>query len=383
MLRRDVLLGAAVLGWAGSPAQAQTPGPAISVPITIFRQKIMFPVTLGGRSVTAIYDSGAARSVLSRAVAETMGLDLGGRGRATGFGGGANLQLARDVDAEIGGAVHRYAQLVVVDLAHLTAPFGREIELIVGVDVFPQRLVDVDVAAGRLSFVERAGWAPPPGTLELVLDNRANNFTTQIVINGVAAQANFDLGAGNALDIGPALAQRLGIARGALPTGQATGIGGDLEVELSSVASVELAGQSFADVPVQLPAAPLPTGDANLGFPLLSRFRIFLDYRRARAWLEPHLGAEARPFERDLAGLRVARARADRLQIVHVGRASPAAVAGLNVGDEIAAIDGVRISEWPQGADVRAWSSGVDGGRSVRLSLADGREAALTLARFY
>lgn len=379
--RRQTLAG--LLALTPGVAWAQTPETPISVPIEIFRQKIMFDVSINGRRLRAVYDSGAARSLLARSVAEDLGLGLGGRGRATGFGGSAELQLARDVDAVIGGATHRFEQLVVVDLASFTAPFGREIEFIVGVDVFPQHVVDVDIAAQRLGFVERGAFAPPPNALELVLDNRANNFTTPILINGERAQANFDLGSGSALDIGPAFARRLGIDRDALATGQANGIGGALEVALTSVQSVALAGQTFADVPLQVTGTPLPTGDANLGFPILSRFRIFIDYRRARAWLEPHAGADAAPFDRDLAGLRMARAQSDRLSISYVGRGSPAAAAGLTTRDEIVAIDGARISDWPAGTDFRAWSHGVEAGRAVRLTLADGRDVSLTLQRFY
>lgn len=381
--RRAALAGLAITS-ALMPqmAWAQGADAPVSVPIEIFRQKIMFAVSVNGRELRAVYDSGAARSLMARSVADELGLDLGGRGRASGFGGSAELQLASNIDVAVGGLTHRYTQLVVVDLSSFTAPFGREIEFIVGVDVFPQHVVDVDVAARRLGFVERARFSPPADALELALDNSANNFTIPISINGRTVRANFDLGSGSALDIGPDLARELGFRRDDLPTGQANGIGGVLEVGLASVPSVGLAGQTFADVPIQVTRTPLPTGRANLGFPILSRFRVYIDYRRERAWLYPRAGSEAPAFERDLAGLRMSRSQHDRLDIVHVGRGGPAAAAGLTLEDQIVAIDGARVADWPAGTDFRAWSHGVDP-RETRLTLADGREIALALQRFY
>jgi predicted aspartyl protease len=387
-----LILAVAASAWlAGVPlaltASAQTADApetaAISAPVEIYRDKIMLTVRINGRDFTAAYDSGAERSVLALSAAEALGLELHGRGAAIGFGGASDLRLASDVEVELGGGAHHFDNLVVVDLAALSALFGRPVDLIIGVDIFPDSVVDIDVGGSALSFFPREGFAPPPDAVPLELDNQRNNFWATIEIGGERARANFDLGDSNALTLGPRLARRLGIDASRLPTAQVNGIGGALEVGLASVPHVRFANEDFADVPVQITTTPLPTGDANLGFPILARFRIFIDFGRERAWLAPRAELVATPFVRNLTGLRLQRSQTDRLEIVHVGRNSPAEAAGLSASDAIVAIDGAAIADWPQGADVHVWARGTEGGAARQLTLADGRTVSLTLTRFY
>lgn len=384
-MRRWFLAVALTLLLAGAPASigARAEPSAISAPIEIYRNKILLTVQIGGRDFTAVYDTGAERSVLAVSAAEALGLDLHGRGAATGFGGASDLRLASDVEVTLGGGAQHFDSLIVVDLAALSAAFGRPIDMILGVDFFRDRVADIDIAGANLNFLPRDEFTPPADAVPLEIDSQHNNFWTIIDIGGERARSNFDLGDSDALTLGPRLAAKLNIDAAHLPTGQVNGIGGALEIGLSSLPAVDFANEEFADVPIHVATSPLPAGDANLGFPILSRFRIFIDFGRSRAWLAPRPDMVAAPFVRNLSGLRLLRDQPDRLQIVHVGRNSPAEAAGLVAGDAIIAIDGAPIAAWPQGTDVHLWTMGTEGGASKQLTLADGRTVALTLARFY
>ncbi|MBI1251807.1 MAG: PDZ domain-containing protein [Alphaproteobacteria bacterium] len=395
MQRFTLVLAAVLAGFAlGSPA-SQRLGPTAAAaeqvaaaeafaPVETYRNKILVIAEINGRPFTAVYDSGAARSALSAQAAEALGLTVAGRATASGFGGDAEVRFARDVEVTLAGRSQTFRRLPVIDYAPLTRSFGRQFDLILGVDLFPDAVTMFDPGARRLSFTPRESFTPPAGAHRLRLTRHRGNYELTMRVNGETARANFDLGAGDALALSHAFAQRIQLDASNRPARLATGIGGDHDLGLASVARAELAGHDFADVPVSLAPDRLPTrADVNLGYALLSRFRLFMDFRRETLWLEPLPGATEAGFERDLAGMTVRRLQPDRLTIAHVSPVGPAHDAGLVAGDEILAVDGAHVADWPQGADVRAWSFGPDAPRAAALTLADGRAVTVSLRRFY
>ena len=74
---------------------------------------------------------------------------------------------------------------------------------------------------------------------------------------------------------------------------------------------------------------------------LVSKFRIFLDYKRERIILEPNDNF-AKPFDRAHAGLAIQAEGKDyrTFRIDEVLEKSPASAAGLQINDVIIAVDG-------------------------------------------
>ena len=102
------------------------------------------------------------------------------------------------------------------------------------------------------------------------------------------------------------------------------------------------------DVPVEILAGALPTGaDINLGTPILFRFDLILDYSRGRAWFTPSATATTAPCTRGLLGVGATRRAPDRLTVTFVSSHGPGHDAGLVVGDQIIAVDGVSIANLP------------------------------------
>ncbi len=361
-------------------AQAQAAAAVQEARFTLYRDKIIVPVIIDGKTFTGVYDSGAERSVLSTAAATDLALDQSGTSRLQGFAGEARGKTVRDLAIAVGGATHTYPVVPVVDLDELSARFGRRLDLILGVDAFPGMVAEVDWQASVLRWTPRAQFRPPEGVAPIRFVVREGLHRTTIAINGKTGRANIDLGSGDALTVSARFAQRA-----AIPTtakGQITGIGGDAIIGLGSAASVAFAGATFTDVPVAHdPGAELVGGaEVNIGLPLLSRFRLYFDYGGERAWLAPAPG-EA-PFARNTVGVRVGRAGPDRLTILFVADASPAHAAGLRGGEEIVAVDGVRVADWGVERDIVSWTRGA-AGTAVRVTLADGRDVPLVHARYY
>jgi membrane-associated protease RseP (regulator of RpoE activity) len=81
----------------------------------------------------------------------------------------------------------------------------------------------------------------------------------------------------------------------------------------------------------------------NIGGPILSRCRVTFDYGRRRVGFER--GDDfARPFEADMSGLGATRSPAG-LAVRAVNPGTPAAEAGLRVGDVVTRLDGRPVAE--------------------------------------
>jgi len=378
-----VLMAFAGLSTSPAPAQTATAQPAThEAAFTLYRDKIIVPVEIGGKTFTGVYDSGAGTSVLSAAAAAQIGAAQSGTARLSGFGGATRGQIARSVEARIGDARHTYAMLPVADLSPFTVRFGRAIDFLIGVDSFPDDVVEVDWAASKLRWTPRAAFRAPAGAVDIKFDRRNGVYRTSVAINGVQASANVDLGSGDALTVSDRLADRAALR--AVSTTQITGIGGDAQVGLGSLTDFALAGAAFRDVPfVREESRMLPGGvDANIGLPLLARYRVFLDYRAEQAWLAPIPERTAPAFARNTTGLRVGRPAPDRLIVLFVSDPSPAKAAGFVGGEEIVALDGVPVSALAPDADPTAWTRAPGEGVLV-LKLADGREVTIARSRFY
>jgi membrane-associated protease RseP (regulator of RpoE activity) len=120
-----------------------------------------------------------------------------------------------------------------------------------------------------------------------------------------------------------------------------------------------------------------PTQMANLGIQFLKQFNVDLDLGHDRVFLAPR--ADVPGFDRDRSGARFD-LEGDKLKAVFVSPHSPAADAGLKMGDEVVAVDGAKIdaslyarSDWTRGP----------AGRIVTLKRTDGTTLKITLADYY
>jgi membrane-associated protease RseP (regulator of RpoE activity) len=117
-----------------------------------------------------------------------------------------------------------------------------------------------------------------------------------------------------------------------------------------------------------------------LGYSFLRHYRLAMDFPRRLLWLDPSSpGHGARPFEYSQPGIQVE--RADRAALVTgVVKGSPAARAGLAVGDTLVRVDGLAADS----ANVIELARALEGrpGTRVRLQLRRGsRDWICTLVR--
>jgi membrane-associated protease RseP (regulator of RpoE activity) len=205
-------------------------------------------------------------------------------------------------------------------------------------------------------------------------------------VDGIAGRFEFDIGASNALVLQRKFVERSGVSVRHPSTlrMKVGGIDGVFEI-----AATRLDGLRIGNNTIERPAAELPLNgssglpiagiDGSIGYKILRQFTITLDYARSELWLEPSAAFGAKTIQWK-TGFQAIKAEGPGFRVIHVASNTPAAGAGIKVGDVITEIDGRPAASIGQ-AQFGDLTRGPDG-TVVRLSLlrdGNSRRAKLTL----
>jgi hypothetical protein len=378
---------------AGAPACAASgdvsfaAGPASPVAFEFFRnQRIVLPVEVNGQPVDALLDSGAGIVTLDKAFAARIGVKPDSAMSIKGAANSVQAGIANGVTIKVGGLTLKNVRVAIIDLSQVAAGLGRPLPLVLGRDAFEAAIVDIDFPGRRIAFHNPAAFSKPAGAVRLPLTETSEKVReVPASVEGAApGPATFDLGSGSPLSISLDYAKAHGLLTDR-PKGQALagGVGGLTVHDMATVRSVRLGTVELKDVPATINRSPteLPATGLNLGMPLLSRFRLIIDYGHDELLLVPNAQAVAAPFRKDRAGLGTMFA-SDRLRVMFVSPGSPAEKAGWKVGEQIKAIDGEVVSPGYYAGPHAAWQSGPRG-HSVELTLDDGSKRRLILDDYF
>lgn len=347
--------------------------------------QMRFTATLDGKPVTAILDTGASHSVLAADYARRTGLRVAQRGAtATAIGGEVARGWAGTTLIEFGGLSRAGGGIDVVELPVRTTG-ERALDIIAGRDLIDRYALDIDYAnrrfrllpSGRLPYVGvqaplRVAQAPLAYVTRLTVAGR--RVEPVIVDTGDGTSLTLSREAWRALPLAPAPPET---------TALAYGVGGAIQLNLSSLPRVALGGLSLDDVEVGIERsggfldAAKSAGRIGMGF--LQRFRVLLDPAAGHMVLAPAASAATPP--RSTTGLQLALEH-QRLTVLHVMRGSPADAGGWKAGETICTVDGTSVATAGAAAGGAGWPFGTPG-RTVALGLCDGSTRTLTLRRFY
>lgn len=350
--------------------------------------QIRFALTLDGRPLTAILDTGVSYSVLARAAADPARVESDGQ--ATAIGGAGNGMVAigwlPTRTLTIGGLTRTGGGVTVADLPALATGSAKAVEMLIGRDAIGGQAIDIDYVAKRFRLLP-SGRLPFVGALTPLSISAARHVyesTLRIGRNRVAPVI-VDTGDGSALTLSAAAARRAGLSRLRSTTTVSFGLAGETVSTLAILPAITIGEQTIRDVETRIePAGGFSEtiGVAGrIGSGLLQNYRVLLDPAAGRMVLKPGPDANQPPL-RSTSGLLVGMER-DRLTVLHVMRGGPAAAAaGWRVGERICRIDGQPIgADYPTSA-LAKWSIGKPG-TVVRLGMCDGTVRMLTLKRFY
>lgn len=335
---------------------------------------------LAGVSVNAILDSGSAASIIGSSLAARLGLHGQEQRTVRGNSGRASVKIVRDVDVMLGRVARRLPFALIADLSAVSSAFGGQLDLILGQDILAGQSIALDFAASRYAFIEQfAGggdWASAP---------LAHGANRELVISGSVAGLPpvpliVDLGSATPLMLSRHYADDHHLLNGR-PQSTAA-LGGVEGVRIATafmIGSTSIAGLAVKAIPSLAVDEWLSTSAVgNIGLPLIAQFDVVLDLAADRLWLRRPVH---RPIEmlKDRSGLGLSVSRA-ALTVIHVAAGSPAAKAGLTVGERITEVNGRpvdtaytrdRLWHWRYDRAGTIVKLGVEGAGIRELRLAD------------
>lgn len=331
----------------------------------------------GGPPLPFILDSGGL-NVLTPAAARRLGLKGEGKQVVYGVGPGtATMALTRVRSLALGQARLDDQRFYILPLPPMVTDRGdREpIAGIIGYEVYRRFVARIDYDRDRLTLTLPAHFdATGAGhALRLRFDGRTPQVRAQV--DGRSGLFLLDTGNAGALQLTAAFADRWKIGfSGTSSASVDAGVGGHSASRSGRIDRLQLAGHVLRRPRATISAARSGVLSSsvlagNIGYDVLSQFRVTLDYPHRRMYLTPgaRFGRAAAP--RGSSGMAAMRVDHAHLQVVAVNAGSPAARAGIKRGDRIDRVDDTAVRHLDL-ATIRAHLRGRPGGR-LRLHVID------------
>ena len=326
------------------------------------RNLIVLPVRLNGHGpYFFILDTGVSTSIITDAgLRDSLNLRLGHQYLVAGVGQDAPLVAFQtdSVRVELGEkrvarAEHLKLLLLSDDILDLSGYVGRPIHGILGADVFRSFAVEVEAEKQLLTLHRPEQFRAPRGRswvqLPLEIEGDRAYINTDVALNDSVAlpmRLILDTGAGHALSLETGSDPRLAVPARRLRSYLGRGLNGDVTGYLGRVKTLQLGRYRIRSLVASFPdeaAVRARVGVArngNIGFELLKRFSVIIDYTHNRLWLRPN-DLFRDPFEHDMCGMELLASGANYRQylIQRVEPGSPAALANLLPQDELISIN--------------------------------------------
>jgi hypothetical protein len=333
------------------PDFAITGGSSTTIPFELLNNHIYVQVKINGRGpFRVLCDTGGA-NIVTPEVAKELGLATEGALQGRGVGEKSeDVALAKVDTLQIGDATLRNQVFAVFPLASFSKVEGVASGGLVGYEIFKRFVVTVDYEGSRLTLtLPEAFDYEGEGT---VVPFKFNEHIPQVEgeIDGIAGKFDIDTGSRASLDLLGPFVEKHGLKAKYAPRLEGVtgwGVGGPVRAAIGRAEVLKL-----GDVTVRAPVTELtlqqkgaftdPYVAGNVGAGVLKRFNIVFDYGRKRMIFEKNANyAKADAFDR--AGMWMNEGEGG-FEVMDVFAGSPAAQAGIRVGDTIVAVDGRPVA---------------------------------------
>jgi hypothetical protein len=254
---------------------------ACSEPLLFYNGRLFVQAAVGGVPTEALLDSGAEATVISPSLARQAKLPEGEKIAIKGSGGSAPAEVVEGAEvAALGQTLHPEA-VVVTDLSDLSSRLvKRPVAMILGREIFDAARLQIDIAGASVAAVPRD---TDPDGVRLPLTGHAGIESVPVEANGIAAEAEFDLGNGSGVLVSRPFANRLHLKTVGHKSGG--GLGGALERDIVRIGRLDVAGKTFRNVEAAVDDQP-NANDFNIGTSILKNFLITTDFSQRAVWLE-------------------------------------------------------------------------------------------------
>jgi len=349
------------------------------VPATSIGPYLQVRGVVNGTPLNLIVDTGAGLTVLTPRAAKASKVTGGAPVRAVGEGGGAvTAKLAKAESIQIGKATVKDEQVVILDLPAELACDG-----LVGYSFLRHFVTSFDYARPSLTFTERAVYRRhvQDEALEMVL--KSNHPHIQGRILGKEGLFVIDTGAGGVLTLYKPFVDA-GSLREKFPprltriTGK--GVGGFVTGDTTTLSEVQFGNFRLDQVPSVLArhtgAGGSKDNAGSIGASILRKFIMTLDYEGRMVFLRKS-SLFGQPYDLDRAGLFLS-FESGKYKVVEVVEGTPAATAGLKVGDELLQVGKMNI-ESAHPLKVRAAFRGEAGSTLKVIVMRQGKRVSTSL----
>jgi hypothetical protein len=317
-----------------------------AVPFTIANGHIYLDVKLNGRGPFRILLDSGGLNVVTPAVARQLGLEVKGELPISGAGEKVeDTGLAKVDRIDVGDAFLERQTFFVFPLDEMAEVEGVPEQGLLGYEVFRRFVARVDYERRQLTLLDAAGFRyEGPGT---VLPFVFNEHIPQVdgEVDGIRGKFDLDTGSRSSLDLMSPFVARHGLVEKLHATPERItgwGVGGPARSRLARLRVLKLGPVEIAGPVTGLSTSKRgfasPDVAGNVGYGVLSRFTVILDYGRQQVILEKN-GRFGRRDDYDKSGLWL-HAGDGAWEVKEVVAGGPGAKAGLAAGDRILAVDG-------------------------------------------
>jgi hypothetical protein len=327
--------------------------PSYRLPFELEGGHLYLNVSLNGTSPRWFaVDSGSKHTIVSQVQAAALGLQSQGNIQVKGVGEQLiPATVMSGVTLTLAGASWDSSDVIAMPASFFSSfqqYLGRDFSGIIGSDFFDRFVVEVDYADQTIRLYEPktyqyqgTGYQIPLKFLkEKPYVNGKIQFASRPPFKGLLL---VDLGSGAALDLNEPLTTEVyqGLSQQRSLPRVTLGVGGEQTIRVARMQSLEM-GDLKIDAPVtaftleQPPRQQKMSG--RIGGQILSQFRVILNYKRKRLILEPQ-APEKTHYDMSGLWLKTKGAPFEHILVDQVYEPSPAAAAGMQVGDRILSID--------------------------------------------
>ncbi len=357
---------------------ANVPSEAVTLPMQLDEVHASIEVEVNGQPARMLLDTGADQIVLSADAAKRLRLPV--RATATPGSGAAGTYIASTTTiADLAaGDIHRRK------LTAYVVPFPEEFvyDGVLGAPFFATLRITLDYQRRAVTLRSSASRETSSDSVQIPMKLEGGKLLVLASAAGVTGWFCVDTGAGNALTLFTPTVKQRGLGKAFSPAVHTiTGVsaGGYTRGTLVRVPEVAIGPFALRQVVAELSeaekglfASSLYAG--NLGGEIWRRFNVTLDYSGHQMLLAPN-DAIGQPFVGPRSGLSPSLVEGV-IQIVDVVDGSPAAEAGLRIGDVIVAMNGVSTDPHQDTAIRRSYDEITQAlraapGTQVRLTVRD------------
>jgi len=266
---------------------------SVRLPARIENGRIFVRLTVGGRGLDFLLDSGASALLIDEGIARTLALPAYGKGTRTVAGSFATSRVIAPL-VEVGPLAMRDVVMRTIPLAAHDTPGTRVVGLL-GFDFLDAAGIKIDYANGTVDALRPGELAAPPGAVALDVRLSAQTPAARATF-GDAAGEDFVLDTGT--DLAVVVFQRFARAHPDIVTSLpeervrlGSGVGGSLPYRPIVARRLELGSLVFDDAAAYEAISPDALGfdnkDGIIGGDVLRRFTVYLDYAAGRVYLAP------------------------------------------------------------------------------------------------